>query len=81
MARSQPARPRRLPKDRDEAPPEPPGPERLSRWAAFRYLVLAGLIWCVLGGGLIFSHWISELPDIGGLMAAAPTQDVTLLDD
>jgi penicillin-binding protein 1A len=65
----------------DDEPPETPKPEKLSRGAAFRYLLLAGLIWAVLGGGLVFSHWVSELPDIAGLMAAAPTQDVTLLDD
>jgi penicillin-binding protein 1A len=30
---------------------------------------------------VIFSHFISGLPDVGGLMKAGPSQDVTLLDD
>ena len=43
-----------------------------SRGTKLRFTLLTGLIWLVLAGGLIISHWIGELPDIGGLMTARP---------
>src|SRR5262249_14423011 len=74
MARRHPA-PRKIPKG-EEPEDKRPKPRR----GMLRYTLLAGLIWFALAGGLGFSHWVSELPSIAGLMAAAPTQDVTLLD-
>jgi len=37
--------------------------------------------WGLIFGGLFFSHFLSSLPDVGNLMIAGPSQDVTIVDD
>jgi len=37
--------------------------------------------WGLIFGGLFFSHFLSSLPDVGNLMVAGPSQDITILDD
>jgi penicillin-binding protein 1A len=37
--------------------------------------------WGVIFGGLFFSHFLSNLPDVRNLMVAGPSQDITILDD
>ncbi len=51
------------------------------RQSLLRYTLVIAAVWTVLAGGLVLSHWLSELPETAGLLAYAPTHDVTLLDD
>ena len=37
--------------------------------------------WGVIFGGLFVSHFVSSLPDVGNLMVAGPSRDITILDD
>jgi penicillin-binding protein 1A len=37
--------------------------------------------WGVIFGGIFFSRFLSGLPDVGNLMVAGPSQDITILDD
>jgi penicillin-binding protein 1A len=36
--------------------------------------------WGLIFAGVAWSHWISGLPDVNGLLAHAPSHDVTILD-
>src|SRR6185369_13845519 len=45
------------------------------------YVLLMLCGWGVIFSGLVFSHYLSGLPDIGNLMVSGPSQDVTILDD
>lgn len=56
----------------------PPPPRRRSTWP-YVLLMLAG--WGVIFGGIFFSHFLSSLPEVGNLMVAGPSQDITILDD
>jgi len=44
------------------------------------YSLVIAAAWAVLAGGVIFSHWLSELPETAELLAHAPSHDVTILD-
>ena len=79
MPRKDPAAPRKT-RNGPKPDAEQAAPEKLSRGAMLRYTLTAGIIWLVLAGGLVFSHWIAELPDIAGLMASPSSRDVTLFD-
>ena len=37
--------------------------------------------WALIFGALFFSHFLSNLPDVGNLMVSGPSQDITILDD
>ena len=50
------------------------------RQSVLRYSLVIAAVWAVLVGGIVLSHWLSELPETAGLLAYAPTHDVTLLD-
>src|SRR3954470_6887578 len=49
-----------------------------STWP-FVLLMMCG--WAVIFAGLLFSHYLSALPDVRNLMVTGPSQDVTILDD
>ena len=51
-----------------------------SRWALVRYSLITAAVWTVLAGAVLFSHWISQLPDTENLLAYAPSHDITLID-
>lgn len=36
--------------------------------------------WGLIFGGVAWSHWISGLPDVNGLLAHGPSRDITILD-
>jgi len=55
------------------------GPKRGG--ATWPYVLLMMCGWAVIFAGLIFSHYLSGLPDVGNLMVSGPSQDVTILDD
>ncbi|HEY8950589.1 MAG TPA: PBP1A family penicillin-binding protein [Rhizomicrobium sp.] len=44
------------------------------------YVLALLLAWGLIGGGVFFSRWISELPDTRGLLAKGPSHDITILD-
>src|SRR4051812_4725705 len=60
---------------RDEAP----GP--VKRKVIWPYTLVMLLAWGVIFGAIYVSHVVAGLPDVGNLMATAPTRDVTILDD
>src|SRR4051812_39401075 len=69
--------PSRARRDEDDAPP-PPKPRRRATWP---YVLLMLGAWGLIFGGIFFSHFLSNLPDVGNLMVAGPSQDITILDD
>src|SRR5579872_5284274 len=60
----------------DDAPP--PKQKRRVTWP---YVLVMLLAWGLLFGGIFFSHFLSNLPDVHNLMVAGPSQDITILDD
>jgi len=56
--------------------PEPPPKRRI--WP---YALVMLLIWGVLFGAIVWSHFVSDLPDVRNLTATAAPRDVTILDD
>lgn len=63
-----------------EGPPPPPAkkPKPKRTWP---YAIAMLGIWALILGGVLCSHWLSELPDTKGLLAKGPSRDITLLDD
>ncbi|MGN6147879.1 MAG: hypothetical protein ACTHPD_05010, partial [Rhizomicrobium sp.] len=59
----------------DDAPQAADGPKR-----SWPYVLALLFAWGLIGGGVFFSHWISELPDTRGLLAKGPSHDITILD-
>lgn len=57
---------------------EPPRPKRSRSWPYVLVLILA---WGIIFGGIFFSRFLSDLPDVNSLMANGPSRDVTILDD
>ncbi|MGQ0740792.1 MAG: transglycosylase domain-containing protein [Alphaproteobacteria bacterium] len=53
---------------------------RRRRRSVAGYSLAVAAIWALLAGGLFLSHWLSELPETAGLLARAPSHDVTILD-
>src|SRR5690242_17410372 len=81
-----PAAPAGGPRKRGRGPParasipgDPPPPKKRS--ATWPYVLLMLLGWGVIFGGIFFSRFLSGLPDVGNLMVAGPSQDITILDD
>src|SRR5665213_832788 len=89
MARKDPAMRRHLPSsgpgrgpegpDRFE-PPEPPQPQLPKRRSMLRLTLVIAAVWLLFTGGLLVSHWFSDLPETAHLLAYDPGSDVTLLD-
>ncbi len=48
--------------------------------ATWPYVLLMLVGWGVIFGGIFFSRFLSSLPDVGNLMVAGPSQDITILD-
>jgi penicillin-binding protein 1A len=62
-----------------KAPPKTPS--RARRRATWPYVLVMLGAWALIFGGLFFSHFLSNLPDVHNLMINGPSQDVTILDD
>jgi len=58
---------------------EPPGPAK--RKPIWPYTLVMLLAWGVIFGAIFVAHVMAGLPDVGNLMATAPTRDVSILDD
>ncbi len=63
----------------DDAPP--PKKQVRGRKSSWPFILAMFLIWGVIFGAVVFSHFISGLPDVRNLMKQGPSQDVTILDD
>ncbi len=68
----------------DEAPifklgASAPGPAKRGR--IWPYTLVMLLAWGVIFGAIFVAHVMAGLPDVGNLMATAPTRDVSILDD
>ncbi len=64
----------------DDYPPHPRYvPER--RRASWPYVVALLAAWGLIFGAVLFSRFLSSLPDVGHLLVSASSNDITLLDD
>jgi len=77
MARQDRNKDRRVAEIADKAV-EPPRPKKGRSWP---YVVILVLAWGIIFGGIFFSRFLSDLPDVNSLMANGPSRDVTILDD
>src|SRR5512140_3234208 len=57
---------------------QPPRPRRRRSWP---YVVILVLAWGIIFGGIFFSRFLSDLPDVSSLLNNGPSRDVTILDD
>ena len=64
----------------DDGPP-PPKRQVRGRRRSWPFIVVMFAVWGLIFGAVIFSHFLSGLPDIRNLMARGPQEDVTILDD
>jgi penicillin-binding protein 1A len=82
---------RRIKSIAEREPPEPEdyddeddyyddAPQTAAPKRSWPYVLALLLAWGLIGGGVFFSHWISELPDTRGLLAKGPSHDITILD-
>ena len=53
-------------------------PRRSRSWPYALALLLA---WGLIIGAVVCFHWISGLPDTGGLLAKGPSHDITIIDE
>ncbi len=57
---------------------QPPRPRRRRSWP---YVVILVAAWGIIFGGIFFSRFLSDLPDVSSLLNNGPSRDVTILDD
>jgi penicillin-binding protein 1A len=57
---------------------EPEEPKRRRIWP---YALVMLVVWGMMFGAIVWSHFISDLPDVRNLTATAAPRDVTILDD
>jgi penicillin-binding protein 1A len=58
---------------------EEPRP-RARRARIWPYAVALLLAWGVIFGGIFYSHFVSDLPDVGSLLVNGPSRDIAILD-
>jgi penicillin-binding protein 1A len=61
-----------------ESGAEQPRPRKRRR--SWPYVVTLVVAWSVIFGTIFFSHFLSDLPDVGSLLVNGPSRDVTILD-
>src|SRR4051812_37713284 len=72
------------PRQRTRAPQGPSQgapPARAKARSTWPYVLMMLGAWGLLFGGLFFSRFLVNLPDVRNLMVAGPSQDITILDD
>jgi len=74
MARHRHEEPDEPYEDEDHVPP----PRRRAAWPYI--LVMLGC-WGIIFGAIVFSHYLSDLPDVSNLLPVNASQDITILDD
>ncbi|HKD47468.1 MAG TPA: PBP1A family penicillin-binding protein [Rhizomicrobium sp.] len=62
--------------DEDDRPP--PASRKKRIWP---YVLLVLVAWGAIFGAIFWTHFLSSLPPVRNLLAAAPARDVTILDD
>ena len=62
----------------DEEDDFEPAPRRKRIWP-FALMML--LIWGVIFGAILWSHFLSDLPDVRNLLVAPSSRDITIMDD
>ncbi|MGA7675661.1 MAG: PBP1A family penicillin-binding protein [Rhizomicrobium sp.] len=60
---------------------EPRPAKRAKRRRTWPYAVTLVAAWGIIFGGIFFSHFVSDLPDVGSLLVNGPSRDITILDD
>jgi penicillin-binding protein 1A len=55
-------------------------PARPRRRRTWPYVIILVLGWSAIFGGIFFSRFLSELPDVSSLLNNGPSRDVTILD-
>ena len=73
------SRPRPPAEDGGEAPAPRPR-KRKKGSSTWPYAVALLFAWGLIFAGVAWSHWISGLPDVNGLLAHGPSRDITILD-
>jgi penicillin-binding protein 1A len=58
---------------------ERPAPRKRHR--VWPYALLLVLAWGAIFGGVFFSRFLSDLPDVNSLLVNGPSRDITILDD
>jgi penicillin-binding protein 1A len=61
--------------ERAATPPKP-----VKRHHTWPYVLILLLAWGAIFGGIFFSRFLSDLPDVGSLLTNGPSRDVTILD-
>jgi len=56
-------------------------PVRARRARVWPYAVVLLLAWGTIFGGIFFSRFLSDLPDVSSLLTNGPSRDITILDD
>ena len=56
-------------------------PPRARRKRVWPYAVVLLAAWGVIFGGIFFSRFLSDLPDVSSLLNNGPSRDITILDD
>jgi penicillin-binding protein 1A len=74
-------RPRKRPPSGASRAPHADSAPPTKRRATWPYVLVMLGAWGLIFGGLFFSHFLSNLPDVRHLMISGPSQDVTILDD
>jgi len=62
----------------DGEPPIKKAPK--PRNARLRISIAVAAVWLLLGGALLFAHWLADLPNTENLFAYEPGNDITVLD-
>ena len=65
----------------DHVAPGAPPPKRPRRRRAWPYALALVAVWGIVFGGVFFSRFLSNLPDVNTLLIQGPSHDITLLDD
>ncbi|MDE1938781.1 MAG: PBP1A family penicillin-binding protein [Alphaproteobacteria bacterium] len=63
-----------------EQPPER-GAKRKPRKRTWPYVVVLVAAWGAIFGGIFYSRFLSELPDVNSLLVNGPSRAITILDD
>ena len=57
-----------------------PGKPRRRLGSKSRATLIVAAIWVLFAGGVVFSYWLSDLPDTRNLLAYVPGNDISVLD-
>jgi len=60
---------------------EDAAPPRQRRRRTWPYVLILVTAWSAIFGGIFFSRFLSDLPDVNRLLVNGPSRDITILDD